>query len=190
MIIKTPVFSRQDVTKFFPKEPLNQTNTQLHRLIERGSLVGIKRGFYAFSDTNVDEFVVANKLYLPSYVSLESVLNSSGIIPDITSSVTSVTPITSKKLITPLGTYLYSKISKNLYFGFTSAIDEKSGFYYFIATPEKALLDYIYIRRIRDLTDSRLDMANINKEDLFNYSLYFPEWVRKVLEDAQYYYKF
>lgn len=180
--IKIPVFSRVDVLKLFPDEPENQINTQLYRMIKRGDLIGIKRGLYIFSNSNIDEFVIASKLYSPSYASLESVLNSSGIIPDISVAVTSVTPITSKKIVTSLGNFLYSKINKDLFFGYKSVLDERSGQYYSIAAPEKALLDLIYIRKLKNLSEFRIDLTNIDQKELFNYSSYFPKWVRKVIE--------
>jgi predicted transcriptional regulator of viral defense system len=182
--IRFPIFSRNDIVKLFPQEPTGQINTQLHRMLVRGDLVGLKRGLYVFSGGNVDEFVLANKLYTPSYVSLESVLNTSGVIPDYASSVTSVTPITSKKFNTLLGSFSYSKLSKNLYFGYSRVLDSQSGIYYDIATPEKALLDFIYIRKIRELPETRFDMSNIDREVLFSYSIHFPKWVREVIKNA------
>lgn len=184
MKIKTPFFSRNDVAKLFPKESKNHINTQLYRMVKRDDLVGVKRGYYLFQGSKVDEFFIANRLYTPSYISLESVLNITGIIPDITSVVTNVTTITSIKLSTPVGNFVYSKISEKLFFGYTSILDRQSGLYYDIASPEKALLDFIYIRRIQNLIDSRVDISNLNKEVLNKYSIYFPKWVRKVIKDA------
>jgi predicted transcriptional regulator of viral defense system len=182
--VKLPIFSRTYVVKLFLYESQSHINTQLHRMIKRGDIFGLKRGVYSFPDAKLDEFVVANKLYVPSYVSLESVLNSSGIIPDIAPTVTSVTTVTSKKLTTPLGSFTYSKINKDLFFGYRSVLDQQSGLYYNIARPEKAFLDYIYIRRIRSLDESRADMSNMDKKLLFNYAVHFPKWVLKVIDHA------
>ena len=182
--INTPIFSRTDLLKLFPDEPTNQINTQLYRMIKRGELVGIKRGLYSFPNSKVDEFVLANKIYTPSYVSLESALNIYGIIPDIVANITSVTPVTSKRFNTALGTYIYSKINKSLYFGYESVLDNESKLYYNIASPEKALLDYIYVRKIKDLKESRVDTRTLKKKELFIYLSHFPVWVKKVVEDA------
>ncbi len=182
--IKMPVFSRTDVLKLFPEEPVNQINTQLYRMTKRGDLIGLKRGLYVFPNLNIDEFVIANKLYTPSYVSLESALNIFGVIPDISSVVTSVTTVTSKKINTSLGNFKYSKINENLFFGYKSILDERSGFYYSIANPEKALLDLIYIRKVKNLSEYRVDLNNINQTELLNYSQHFPKWVRDVIKNA------
>lgn len=181
--IKTSLFTRNDVAKLFSNESSSQINTQLFRMTGRGELIGIKRGLFLFSDAKIDEFVISNKLYFPSYVSLESVLNISGVIPDVASAVTGVTTVTSKIFNTPVGSFTYSKISKNLFFGYGCVLDEQSGQFYNIASPEKALLDYIYIRRVRDLTELRVDTSGLDKSVLLNYSHHFPKWVRKVLEN-------
>lgn len=182
--ITTPIFSRNEVVKAFPNELESHINTQLHRMAKRGDLIGVKRGLYAFPNPKIDEFVVANKLYTPSYVSLESVLNTSGIIPDITSTVTSVTTVTSKKLSTPLGNFNYSKLTEKLFFGYKNVVDSQSGLYYIIATPEKALLDFIYIRKIKNLTEARVDIANLNMDMILDYANHFPKWVRKVAQNG------
>ena len=179
--IKTPVFTSNDLSKLFPKEFESHINTQIHRMLARGDLLGLKRGVYVFTGANIDEFVLANKLYSPSYVSLESALNNYGLIPDVAASVTSVSPITSKKFSTPKGTFLYSKINKNLFFGFENKTDE-NGNYYQIALPEKALLDYIYIRKINNLAESRVDVISLNKRLLLSFSSHFPRFVGKVIE--------
>jgi predicted transcriptional regulator of viral defense system len=182
--IKTPIFSQNDVAKVFPMNEEKHINTQLHRMAKRGDLVAIKRGLYSFSNTSIDEFVVANKIYSPSYVSLESSLNAFGIIPDIPFMVTSISPVTTKQVKTSLGNFSYSKIKNGLFFGFTQIKDEKSGLYYNMATPEKAFLDYIYIRKIIDLAEARIEMVSLDKKKLQDYATHFPNWVRKVLTNA------
>lgn len=182
--IQSPIFSRNDVLKLFPDEPENQINTQLHRLVKRGSLCNLKRGIYTFVDAKIDEFVIAGKLYTPSYVSLESALNIYGIIPDVVVNVTSVTTITSKKIATELGTFSYSKIRNDLFFGYTNIMDKTSGLYYQIATPEKALLDYIYCRKIKDLTAQRIDVSSLDSKALLKLATHFPKWVRKIVKNA------
>jgi len=182
--IKTPVFFGNDVQKLFSVETKNHINTQLHRMVKRGNLISIKRDMYFFPHTKIDEFVLANKLYMPSYVSLESVLYLSGIITEIPSNVTSITTITSKKLITTSGIYLYSKLNKKLFFGYSSILDTKSDCYYNIANVEKALLDFIYVRRLRNLDGYNINFTFINKDILTDYLIYFPKWVKKVIQNA------
>ena len=181
--IKRPVFFDYQVEKLFTDEPKLQINTQLSRMVKRGDLVRLKRGVFMFPDVEVDELVLANLLYDPSYVSLESALNIVGVIPDITANVTSVTLVTSKTVNTVKGMFLYSKIDKELFFGFEKIFDANSKMYYNLALPEKALLDLIYIRRLKSLDEYRIDMSGIKKTLLNKFSKKFPNWVRKAIDE-------
>ncbi|MBW6441482.1 hypothetical protein K0B04_01055 [Patescibacteria group bacterium] len=179
--IKTPIFTRTDISKAFSHESKEQINTQLYRFRNRGEVIGIKRELFMFPDSKIDELVIANKLYSPSYVSLEYALNIYGVIPDIPSTITSITTVTSKKFDTEIGKFSYSKVNSNLFFGYKSVLDEQSNIYYNIASIEKALLDYIYVRRIKDISGSRIYMSNNDNNILRKYISHFPEWVGKVL---------
>jgi len=179
--INTAIFTNTDLAKLFPEESGNQINTQVYRMIKRGDLIGIKRGIYLFPEVDIDEFVIANRIYTPSYVSLESALNIYGIIPDYASNITSITTTTTKNIKTQKNTFLYSKISRLLYFGFENVIDSNSGLYYQLALPEKALLDYIYIRKIKSLSENRVDTSGLNEQVFANFAVHFPKWVSKVI---------
>ncbi len=180
--ITYPIFTINDVLKYFSNEPENQINTQIHRLLKSGNIVSIKRGLYIFANTEVDEFVLANKIYSPSYVSMESVLNIYGVIPDIPVNVTSMTTVTPKKITSKKGVFLYSKIKKDLFFGYESKLDSSGKMYYLIASPEKALLDYIYVRKIKNLDENRINILNLNSQILTKLSQQFPFWVREVIK--------
>ncbi len=181
--ISSSIFTSADLAKYFADEPENQINTQMHRFLKNGTIISLKRGIYTFANKDTDEFVVASKLYSPSYISLETALNIYGIIPDIPMNVTSVTTTTSKKIKTQKGVYLYSKINKNLFFGYENTLDKASGLYYPIALPEKALLDYIYIRKIKDLEENRVDTSDLNQKILNDFAKQYPVWVSKVLKN-------
>jgi len=176
-----PIFFDYQIEKIFSDEPRSQINVQLSRMVKRGDLIRLKRGIFVFTDTQLDEMILANMLYSPSYVSLESALHVSGVIPDIAMNVTSISLTNSKKIVTKKGVFLYSKINKDLYFGFKKVKSAVSELYYNIAFPEKALLDYIYIRKINNLEGQRVDIKELNKQRLKEYSKHFPLWVRRVI---------
>ncbi len=77
------LFTILDVEKKFCSEKKNSLRVQLSRFIQRGWLIQLKRGLYCFSPDKLEEFVLANQLYRPSYISLETALNYYGIIPDV-----------------------------------------------------------------------------------------------------------
>lgn len=160
-----------------------QITTQLKRFVKSNRLIRLKRGLFIFPETNIDELVLANFIYRSSYVSLETGLNYYGIIPDVAANVTSVSPVTTRTFRTVRGIFMYSKIIKNPYFGWQTIKDSKSDFSFLMAGAEKALLDYVYIRKIRDLTDQRIDLAAIDRKKLIKYGRIFPKWVMEAIDE-------
>lgn len=56
-----------------------------------GRVVRLKRGLYRLTEVEVNEYLLANKIYSPSYVSLETALSYYGVIPESVYVVISVT---------------------------------------------------------------------------------------------------
>ena len=52
--------------------------------------------------------------------------------------------------------------------------------YYYLAEKEKALLDFLYIRKINNISDLRLNLKEINRIILSRYIKLFPEWIKKI----------
>jgi len=118
------------------------------RALKKNELIKIRRGLYCLSPKyqryGIDLFAIAHQIYGPSYVSLESALSYHGFIPEEVITTTSVSSKRSKLFETPLGTFSFSKISfPQVFEGVTR--EKKSSGTVLIATPEKALLDYIYV---------------------------------------------
>lgn len=181
--MKMPVFFRRQVEGLFPDESKALINSQVSRWVERGKLIRLRRELFVFPETRIDELVLANLVYRPSYVSLESALDYYGIIPDVAMNVTNVSPTTTKTVKTSRGTFMYSKIARNLYFGWKTVKDSDSECSFSIAEPEKAVLDYVYIRRIRDLADQRIDLSAIDRKKLVKYGRIFPSWVMETVNE-------
>lgn len=172
--IEKEVFGILDVMKIFPKEKVTTIRTQLYRLAQKGLIVPIKRGLYCFDKSKIDELALAGQLYSPSYISLETALNYHGVIPDVPMTVSSVTPTTTKKIETSLGNFYYLKIDSKLFFGFS-----QTGFN--IASKEKALLDYFYLRRTRKVSlEMRLRLNGWNWKRYHEYAAAYPSWVRQI----------
>lgn len=172
--IKREVFGILDMTKLFPEEKPAAIRTQLYRLARRGLIIPIKRGLYCFDKSKVDDLELAGRLYSPSYISLETALNYHGVIPDIPIIVSSVTPTTTKKIETGLGSFYYLKIDSKLFFGFSQTT-------FNIAFKEKALLDYFYLRRIRKVSlEMRLQLDDWDWKRYHKYAVAYPSWVRQI----------
>lgn len=176
-------WQKQFPLPFFTSVQADNIQTiQLARWVKRGRLIRLKQGIYQFSDRQVDEFSLAGFLYQPSYISLETALNNLGIIPDVSANVTSVSPTTTKIIKTIKGIFYYSKIKPELFFGW-QAVKDSAGGYYKISLGEKALLDWIYLRKITNIAGYRLNLNNLNKQRLIKFSQVYPNWVRRVIHE-------
>lgn len=146
---------------------------QLSRWVKAGSLIQIRRGLYTFSDeygqTRPHPFVLANQMKKGSYVSLQSALAYYHLIPEYVAQVTSISTGRPETVSNPLGDYIFKHVKKVLFFGFQT-IEMVKGQSVFIARPEKALLDLVYLTAKIDfpnyLQELRLQNTNILKEDI------------------------
>jgi predicted transcriptional regulator of viral defense system len=144
---------------------------QLSRWVESGKLIQIRRGLYALSEryrkTEPHPFYIANQIRRASYVSLQSALEHYGLIPEYVPTVTSVTTGRPQTFKTPLGNYIYRHIKKELFFDYTLE-QLTAGQSVFIASPEKALLDLLYLTPKSGDTAylEELRLQNMNNMDI------------------------
>lgn len=123
----------------------------LQRWVRGGDLLRLKNGLYV-TKTYVDRFfhdpsyteLIANKLTLPSYLSLDYVLQKKGMLTEATYTITSVTLKTTRDYQNRLGTFTYHHLHERLYFGFIQKSYGKNMIYE--ATLAKALFDFLYLR--------------------------------------------
>jgi predicted transcriptional regulator of viral defense system len=121
---------------------------QLSRWVRAGRLYQLRRGLYAvappFQRVRPHPYVVANRLVPGSYVSLQSALAHFSLIPESVPVTTSVTVGRPGRWETPLGTYDYRHGQRDLLAGFrrTRLVEGAEAL---LATPEKALLDLVYL---------------------------------------------
>jgi predicted transcriptional regulator of viral defense system len=157
-----PIITLRDIYKSFPDfDTKNLINWQ-----KKGYLVKLRNGYYILTETKTDEFrlyQIANKLYEPSYISLESALNYYGIIPEGVYKIQSVSTRKTGTFTTSVVTFNYRSIKKELYFGYQLAT--KNNCTYRIASREKAVLDFLYLRS--DINDYlNFDSLRWNREEL------------------------
>lgn len=121
---------------------------QLSRWVKTGKIYQLRRGLYSiappYQKTPPHPFLVANHLQKASYVSLQSALSYYGLIPEVVNKITSVSTGRPERLETPLGTYEFRHFKTEFLFGYQMV--ELGGQSAFVATPEKALLDLIYLQ--------------------------------------------
>jgi len=136
-----PVFSIKDIEK----ADSSFHSQRLSEWQKKGYVKKIRQGFYIFSDVEITEptlFAIANRIYEPSYVSLEMALSVYGFIPEAVYGITSVTSRKIGAWQTPVGHFMYRHMSPKFLFGYV--LREYNGHTYQIAEAEKAILDYLY----------------------------------------------
>ena len=143
---------------------------QLSRWTQAGKIYQLRRGLYSlappFQKVNPHPFLVANRMLPASYVSLQSALAYYGMIPEYVPVTTSITTMRPNHWETPLGIFIFRHIQIDFFNG-CRLEDIGEGQQAFIASPEKALLDLIYLESGGDTLDylTELRLGNLNQLD-------------------------
>lgn len=155
----------------------DRVHSWIKRAFKKEELVRLKRGVYLIDHLPLDAFEIAQHLYGPSYISLESALSYHGWIPEAVYTTTSVSTKKSPTITTAIGIFSYEHTPAEQFFMCVERID---GF--LIAHPWKALADYVYVYRkkwksvLEMMEDLRIERSSIEGSE------------RSVLEEiAQYY---
>lgn len=156
------VFSLADIRKIEP----GFYRSRLSEWQNKGYIKKIIKNYYIFTDQQVDEktlFYIANKIYNPSYISLEMVLAYYHLIPESTYGLTSITTKKTAIFKTKVGDFSYRSVKPELFFGY-SLVDYQ-GQKIKLAEVEKAILDYLYLnshlKTESDFSELRLNLAEL-----------------------------
>jgi predicted transcriptional regulator of viral defense system len=159
-----PTFNLNDVRKLDP----DFHRQQLNYWQNQGTIKPLAGGYYILADRAMDEmvlFMAANKIYEPSYVSLESALAYYEIIPETVLGVTSVSSQKTKQYDTSWGVFSYRSVKPQFMIGY-QVIDSSPGNKFKIAYLEKAVLDYLYyhsdIQSIADFEELRWNRTQLH----------------------------
>lgn len=166
---KIYLFRLEDIRTFFPRAKFKTIKNNFSRWLKKGYFTRLKRDLYEFTDRNPDlklpDLYVANRLYEPSYVSLETALSFYSIIPDIAAAVTSVTPQPTRAFKNQYGSFFYRTSRNKAFTGYRLMLYE--GVKVYIADREKALVDFLYYRLRHsgalDFVGERLNKTLLNK---------------------------
>ncbi len=145
------VFSVRDVLRVDPAFH----RRRLNEWQDKGYIRKVVKGFYVFADRALDEwalFEIANRIYKPSYISLESALAHYQLIPESVFGVTSVSTRRSYRFPSGLADFRFRTVKPQLYFGYRIETGGARGVK--MARPEKAILDFLYLNpRLRSEAD-------------------------------------
>lgn len=142
--IGRPVFTTQELTMLQGVPPATASQS-LSRLAREKMVMRVRRGLWAdISSPQFSPFVVINFL-LPghrAYLSFVSALHLYGMISQIPQVITVASTAHSRIIRTPVGTYSLHQIAPSFFTGFDWYRGEGD---FLIATPEKALVDCLYL---------------------------------------------
>ena len=145
-----------------------------------GKIICLKRGLYVVSPDTSKQLLsvelIANHIYGPSYVSMESALHYYGLIPEQVYTVRSMTTNRSKKFENSIGNFEYITTNENYYSIGIKQQTIENKYTFLIATPEKALCDMIMVtprlkiqsvKALREYLedDLRFDISNLDNMD-------------------------
>ena len=158
------------------------------RYVRQGLLLRIKKNVYVrrevWNAAGIEEkFLLANLGQVPSYISLMTALEYYGVTTQVLRNFFESVVIKRTKEINLNGSvFRYTKVASGLYFGFKKEKD------FFIAIPEKALLDAFYLMSYGrySLDISALDATKLDKDEVKRLSVAFPFKTRNMLKKYGY----
>jgi predicted transcriptional regulator of viral defense system len=181
--IKKLYFGYEEIARVFGIDAASARVTA-SRYVGQGLLLRMKRNVYMRREVwnaagKPEKFLLANLGQVPSYVSLTTALDYYEITTQVTRDYFESVAVKRTKEILLNGTvFRYAKITDALYFGFK----KEKGF--FIAIPEKALLDAFYLmsfgRYALDL--AAIDATKLDRDEIKRLSGEFPRKTRDLLK--------
>jgi predicted transcriptional regulator of viral defense system len=140
-----PVFTTRDAAARL-RVPNGHASVSLARLAAAGQVIRLRRGVWALPNRvnplALPEYLTAP---FPAYVSLQSALYLHGMISQVPAMTYAVTLARTRRFVTPLGTVSLHHVQPAFFFGF----DDPGGAGTRLATPEKALIDFLYLTPAR-----------------------------------------
>ena len=147
---------------------------------QAGYIVSLRQGWYAFADyLQQPDYAryFAGKICSPSYISLHTALSFYGIIPEAVVEITSVTTQKTCRYENAFGQFSYQTIRPRLFWGFEPKM-MRDGRQYMMATPEKAIIDLLYLypqySTLDEMRELRFDddwmREELNMERLMKYA--------------------
>ena len=163
-LFETPLLAVGNVSPY-------QAQRRLADWSKVGKVTPLRRGLYVLPKAKREfephPFLIANRLAAGSYISLEMALRYYSLIPEHVAVITSVATGRPREWENEFGRFLYRHLHTRYFFGMEYRLitDQQ---YAYIAYPEKALLDLIYLRKGGDSPDfiRSLRLQNLEQLDL------------------------
>jgi len=158
----------------------------VNRYLKMGILERLSKNLFCLKDKPINQFLIANRLYMPSYISFDTALSYYHIIPETIYNISSATSRKTRELTTSDLIFNYHTIKKNAFCGYRAVkyLDETV----LIAEPEKALADYFYFVALKKyrIAYERIDLRKIDRKKLRYYAKLFGNKTLNQLIDKLY----
>lgn len=141
-LYKSPktILNNQDLSLIWQINDAQNLYAKTSYYVKRGVLLRLTRGVFAKNmDYNVKE--LASSIYIPSYISFETVLREAGVIFQHYETIFLASPYSLTKKINKLS-FVFRKLKDEVLFNSTGIINKDN---YSIATKERAFLDMLYL---------------------------------------------
>lgn len=135
------VFTLREISLLFPQIAYKNLKSKVNYFVNAGKLKRLRKGIYAKED--FDFWELANKVYTPSYISLETVLQKEGIVFQEYQTIFVVSYLTRRIKVAGQEIF-YRKIKDEILLNSLGVNGEDS---YSIASKERAFLDAVFLYR-------------------------------------------
>jgi len=186
--IRKLCFGYEEIARVLGISP-SSARVSASRYVRQGLLVRVKRNIYMLREVwnaagRAEKFLLVNMGQTPSYISFMTALDYYEITTQVQRDFfESVAVKRTREIQVDGSVFRYSKIATNLYFGFK----KEKGF--FIATPEKALVDAFYLmscgRYAPDI--SAIDSDKLDRNEIIRLSMEFPSKTKTMLKKHGYF---
>ena len=136
------VYTLQEIAMLLGESDAQKLKQRLNYYVRTGKLKNPRRGIYAKENYAVEE--LSCKVYKPSYISLEYVLQKSGIVFQYDTRITNISYL-SRAITVDDNLFVYRKIKNDILFNSKGVVMQDNGIS--IATPERAFLDTLYLNK-------------------------------------------
>ena len=164
-------FSPFDFQRIFNASP-QKTKYFLETYTRKGLFSRLKKGLYSLKNSSASDEVIANALYVPSYISMEYAMARHGIIPESVFEITSITTKPSRVFTFEEKNFSYCTIKKSAFTGyemFENGIEK-----FLMADAEKSLIDYLYFVSLgKKSLSERIDIRKLKRNKLKRYARLF-----------------
>ena len=171
---KNNVFSVKDFALIWKESNYDNLKSKIKYYLDKGKLFRIRRGIYSKTkDYNV--FEAANKIYIPSYVSFETILQKEGLIFQYSEEVFLASHL-SKQIKIGKRKAIYRKLKNEILLNKMGVVYEDN---YYRASKERAFMDMLYINKNYYIDNLR----NIDWQKCFEMlSIYKQKTLEKALD--------